>query len=369
MKIIVSPDSFKGSLDATMVAQTIQRAIQATKPSFHVQTLPVADGGEGTLESLVQATNGQLIHLSVHDPLERMIDTYYGVLGNGLYVIEMAKASGLPLIEKSLRNPLISTTYGTGECIRHALDRGARQFMIGIGGSATNDGGLGMLRALGMKFYTANEKEIIVPKDLHKLAHIDDTQFDSRIQQCTFTIACDVDNPFIGPSGASAVFGPQKGATPEMVKTLDRHLTHFADVIARTGRIALHDVAGAGAAGGLGGAFLAFFPATLQSGIDVVLDAIQFDDALQGADVVITGEGKSDAQTLSGKAPVGILHRAKKLNIKTVLLSAIIEDYEQLAKVFDHMYAIVDGDVTAQMSLMEPEKYLYNKVVEIVDDL
>lgn len=369
MKIIVSPDSFKGSLDATVVAQTIREAILSKRPSFDVQTLPVADGGEGTLESLVQATNGQLIDVNVHNPLHQPIETYYGVLGNGAYMIEMAKASGLPLLEAAERNPLLATTYGTGECIRHALDRGARQFIIGIGGSATNDGGLGMLRALGMKFYTADKVEITVPRELHALAHIDATQFDARIQQCQFTIACDVDNPFVGPNGASAVFGPQKGATPEMVELLDANLTHFADEIVKSGRIALHNEPGAGAAGGLGGAFLAFFPATLQSGIDVVLDAIQFDEALKGADIVITGEGKSDGQTLAGKAPVGILHRAKKLNIKTILLSAVIEDRVQLAEAFDHMYAVVDGNVTADMSLAEPAKYLYEKVVEMVEDL
>lgn len=369
MKIIVSPDSFKGSLDAIDVAHIMKKAILAKHPSYDVQTLPVADGGEGTLEALVQATNGQFVHVTVHHPLHQLINTYYGILGNGVYMIEMAKASGLPLIDASMRNPLLATTYGTGECIRHALDSGARQFVIGIGGSATNDGGLGMLRALGMKFYDEAGNEIIVPRDLYTLAHIDDTQFDARIADCTFTIACDVDNPFVGPNGASAIFGPQKGASEEMVKLLDTNLAHFADVIEKSGRIALHHMRGAGAAGGLGGAFLAFFPATLKSGIDVVLDAMQFDEAIKGADMVITGEGKSDAQTLAGKAPIGILHRAQKQQIKTVLVSAVIEDHEQLYAVFDKMYAVVDGDVTAEMSLAEPEKYLYEKITTLIDTL
>lgn len=369
MNIIVSPDSFKGSLDAVDVAHIMKKAILAKHPSYNVQTLPVADGGEGTLETLVQATDGHVVEVVVHDPLHARISTYYGVLGNGTYVIEMAKASGLPLLSIAQRNPLIATTYGTGECIRHALDRGARQFVIGIGGSATNDGGLGMLRALGMKFYDGDGDEITVPRDLQTLAHIDDTQFDTRISDCTFTIACDVDNPFVGPNGASVVFGPQKGASEDMVALLDANLTHFADVIEKSGRIALHHEPGAGAAGGLGGAFLAFFPATLQSGIDVVLDAMQFDEAIKGADMVITGEGKSDLQTLAGKAPIGILRRAQKQQIKTILVSAVIEDDEQLSAVFDEIYAVVDGDVTVDMSLAEPEKYLYEKVTTLIDVL
>lgn len=368
MKIIVSPDSFKGSLDAETVAETICSTIKQVHPTFNVTALPVADGGEGTLESLVKATNGHFIHTTAQNPLQQNIETYYGVLGlEQRYMIEMAKASGLPLIHQHERNPLLTTTYGTGELIRHALDQGARDFIIGIGGSATNDGGLGMLRALGMKFYDAMQHEITVPRDLHLLSSIDDRSFDTRIAECHFTIACDVDNPFVGPNGASAVFGPQKGATEEMVKQLDANLTHFADVIAASGRIKLHTVAGAGAAGGLGGAFLAFFPATLQSGIDVVLDAIHFDDIISDADMVITGEGKSDIQTLAGKAAMGILKRAKKHDVRTILLSAIIEDRKELAQHFSEIYAIVEGDVTATMSLNHPVEHLSNKVREIME--
>lgn len=368
MKIIVSPDSFKGSLDAETVAETICSTIKQVHPTFNVTTLPVADGGEGTLESLVKATNGHFIHTTAQNPLQQNIETYYGVLGlEQRYMIEMAKVSGLPLIHQHERNPLLTTTYGTGELIRHALDQGARDFIIGIGGSATNDGGLGMLRALGMKFYDAMQHEITVPRDLHLLSSIDDRAFDTRIAECHFTIACDVDNPFVGPNGASAVFGPQKGATEEMVKQLDANLTHFADVIAASGRIKLHTVAGAGAAGGLGGAFLAFFPATLQSGIDVVLDAIHFDDIISDADMVITGEGKSDIQTLAGKAAMGILKRAKKHDVRTILLSAIIEDRKELAQHFSEIYAIVEGDVTATMSVNHPVEHLSNKVREIME--
>lgn len=367
MHIIVSPDSFKGSLDAATVATTIAEAIHAVQPSFTVTKLPVADGGEGTLEALVAATNGHYIQATVQDPLHRPIETCYGILGNGsTYIIEIAKASGLPHLSVEERNPLLATTYGTGQLIRDALDNGARHFIIGIGGSATNDGGLGMLRALGMKFYDATQREITVPRDLQRLVRLDATHFDERIAACTFTIACDVDNPFVGPNGASAVFGPQKGATSSTVDILDANLTHFANKIAETGRLALHHLAGAGAAGGLGGAFLAFFPATLQSGIDVVLDAIQIDEALAQADVILTGEGKSDKQTLSGKAAMGILKRANKFGVHTILVAAIIEDRDALQNYFDEMYALVEGTVTAKMTHANPKKYLYAKVIDIM---
>lgn len=370
MKIIVSPDSFKGSLSAEQVAETICTTIKEIKPAFDVIALPIADGGEGTLESLIKATNGHFIHTTVQNPLQRPIETYYGVLGLGeRYMIEMAKASGLPLIDQDERNPLLATTYGTGELIRHALNQGARDFIIGIGGSATNDGGLGMLRALGMKFYDAAQHEITVPRDLHLLTTIDDSAFDNRIAACHFTIACDVDNPFVGLNGASAVFGPQKGATDAMVKTLDANLNHFADVIVASGRIALHTIKGAGAAGGLGGAFLAFFPATLQSGIDVVLDAIHFDDVICDADIVITGEGKSDVQTLSGKAAIGVLQRTKSQNVRTILLSAIIDDRDELAQHFPEMYAIVEGNITSAMSLAHPREHLSNRVREMIEHI
>lgn len=367
MHIIVSPDSFKGSLDAATVAKTIAEAIHAAQPSFTVTKLPVADGGEGTLDALVAATNGHYIQTTVQDPLHRPIETCYGILGNGsTYMIEIAKASGLSHLSVEERDPLLATTYGTGQLIRHALDSGARHFIIGIGGSATNDGGLGMLRALGMKFYDATQREITVPRDLQRLVRLDDTHFDQRIAACTFMIACDVDTPFVGPNGASAIFGPQKGAPPSTVDLLDINLTHFANKIAETGRIALHYLAGAGAAGGLGGAFLAFFPATLHAGIDVVLDAIQMDEALAQADVILTGEGKSDKQTLAGKAAMGILKRANKFGVRTILLAAIIEDRDALQNYFDEMYALVEGTITAEMTRANPKKYIYDKVMEIM---
>ena len=363
MKIILSPDSFKGSLTAQEVAQTMAEAIHSIDPNTELHLLPVADGGEGTLESLINTTRGTFVYRTVQDPLHRPIETCFGLLGDAqTVVIEMAKASGLPLLKETERNPLIATTFGTGELIRHGLELGKRQFLIGIGGSATNDGGLGMLRALGMRFLTSDKKEIIFPYELPLLDTIDDSHFDPRIQQCTFTIACDVEHPFIGPNGASFIFGPQKGATDNIVRLLDDALTHFANIIEESGRLSLHYAKGAGAAGGLGGAFLAFFPATLKSGIDVVLDAIRFEYFLAQADLVITGEGKSDAQTLSGKAPFGIQKRASAHGVPTMLISALIEDALLLRPYFTELHAIVDDDTSASQSIAQPKKYLFKTV-------
>ena len=301
MKIVVSPDSFKGSLTATEAGQVIVRSIKEFDSKIETVLLPVADGGEGTLEPLISATEGKRVYVEVKDPLGRSIKAEYGILGDGeTCVIEMAKASGLTLLLDHERNPLIASTFGTGELIRHALDEGYRKFVIGIGGSATNDGGTGMLRALGMKFRNEVGEEISQGAgSLQSLHEIDDTEFDVRIADSHFVIACDVDNPFIGSNGATAIFGPQKGVTPEQVVYIDKNLANLANKIESLTGIALHDRPGAGAAGGLGGAFLAFFPVTLKPGIEVVLEAINFHQQIEHADFIITGEGKSDLQPLA----------------------------------------------------------------------
>lgn len=327
-------------------------------PEATCTLLPVADGGEGTLEVLVDLTQGRFIQIPVKDPLGRTIQARYGILGDQqTAVIEMAEASGIMHVAKAERNPFRATTFGTGEMMRHALDQGCRQFIIAIGGSATNDGGIGMLRALGAKFYD-DQGELLgdhLP-DYARLTAIDLTAFDPRLATCDFSIACDVDNPLLGVRGATAVFGPQKGVTAEHAEVLESVLTRYAQQIEEVTGVAHHEKAGAGAAGGLGTALLAFFPAHLERGIDIVLDTIDFQRYLELADVVITGEGKSDVQTLSGKAPLGIAERTKAEGIPIALLSGNIstEDRELLAPHFTYMESVVSEDCPLETALTEP---------------
>lgn len=356
MKIVISPDSFKGSLSAVEVAQAMVAGIRAFDQSIETLILPVADGGEGTLESLISATKGRTVSVIVQDPFERKISAEYGVLGDEeTCVIEMAKASGITLLHTEERNPLIATSFGTGELIKHALDAGFRKFIVGIGGSATNDGGMGMLKALGMKFQSQKGEDLATGGGaLRNLAYIDLADFDSRIKESEFIIACDVDNPFIGPNGASFVFGPQKGATEKMVSLLDHNLKIFADVIEQTSGISIHHRQGAGAAGGLGGAIQAFFPYIMKPGIEVVMEAVEFRERTINADLIITGEGRSDEQTLSGKAPYGVAKLARELGIPVMLLSGYITPSSKkcLTPYFDMIESVVN-DVVSQKESME----------------
>lgn len=334
MKILIAPDSFKGSLEAKEVAKAIERGIQIFDPSIETIRLPVADGGEGTLDVLVEGTAGSKYTIEVTDPLEGRVQATYGVLGDGqTVVIEIAEAAGLTLVSKKQLNPLYTTTYGVGELIRCALDKGYRRFIVGLGGSATNDGGAGMLQALGLKLLDAFGNDIpLGGGSLHKIKTIDQHQFDERIFESTFLIASDVENPFIGETGASAIFGPQKGATEEMVAILDRNLHHFANQIEGTVQQSIHHKKGAGAAGGLGGAFQAFFPSVTQNGIELVLEVLRFNEHVQNVDLVISGEGKIDAQTAYGKTPFGVAKAAKKHGVSTFLIGGIVE------KPFDQLY-------------------------------
>lgn len=348
-------------------------AIHNVDEKIETVLLPVADGGEGTLESLVNATNGEISSVQVQDPIGRMITAEYGILGDGeTCMIEMAKASGLTLLSQGERNPLIASTFGTGELILHALNAGFRKFVIGIGGSATNDGGTGMLRALGMKFLDAQGKELVEgAASLQSLDRIDTSKFDERIRESRFVIACDVDNPLVGLNGATAVFGPQKGATEEMIKKIDSNLSHLADLIEKETGIALHQKAGAGAAGGIGGAFLAFFPVELKPGIDVVMTAIEFERHLQSASFVLTGEGKSDSQTLSGKAPVGIAKEAAKHHVPVALISGYVEEAsrEQLANYFIEIASVANEQVSSEKSIMNAAFHLKQRTYEMVQRL
>ncbi len=323
MQIIAAPDSYKGSLSAVGVADAMEKGIHAVFPAARVHKLPIADGGEGTTEALVTATGGTFLTQAVTGPMGEPVQAVWGLLGNRqTAVIEMAAASGLPLVDKDKRNPLLATTYGTGELIKTALDRGIRSFIIGIGGSATNDGGAGLAQALGAKFLDKHGRELpFGGAALADLAAIDLSGLDPRLAEATLLGACDVANPLCGPQGASAVYGPQKGATPDMVSQLDAALAHFAQVAtAATGR----DVAerpGAGAAGGLGAGLLFFTNAQLKPGVEIVLAAAGFADLVQHAAFVITGEGATDFQTAFGKAPVGVAKLAKQYHVPTICLS------------------------------------------------
>ncbi|MCZ8542515.1 glycerate kinase [Psychrobacillus psychrodurans] len=371
MKIVISPDSFKGSLTALEATYEINKAIKEISQDIETVLLPVADGGEGTLEALITATQGSTIEVEVYDPIGRLIKAEYGVLGDGeTCVIEMAKASGIMLLQKEENNPLQASTFGTGELVLHALNRGYKKFIIGLGGSATNDGGTGMLRALGMKFLNKYGKEIpLGPQFLRDLHEIDPTDFDGRIKDCHFILASDVDNPFVGLNGATKVFGPQKGVTSNMVKVLDKNLEHLANIIEEVTQITLHKLPGAGAAGGLGGAFLAFFPVYMKPGIEVVMEAINFEEHIKNADFIITGEGKSDSQTLSGKAPIGIAKVANKHNVPVILISGYIEplSIRNLSSYFSKLVSIVDHSITLEKAMRNPTYHLGVKTSETMN--
>jgi len=308
-------------------ALSIERGILRAFPHAETVLVPAADGGEGTMENLVAATGGYKQKVSVIGPLKNPIEAEFGVLGNHqTCIIEIAAASGLNLISSTERNPLITTTYGTGQLIKAALDEGYRHFILALGGSATNDGGAGMLQALGVELKNSAGKEIDVGGGaLSQLEHLSIEKFDQRIEESSFIIASDVENPFVGPTGATHVFGPQKGATEAMVKVLDANLLHFANKIEEKTGVRLHDCPGAGAAGGIGGAFQAFFPSTLRRGVDVVIEYAKLDEHLENADLVITGEGQVDFQTAFGKTPMGVAQTAKGKNIPTIILAGSFE--------------------------------------------
>ena len=316
MKIVIAPDSYKESLSALEVATAIEQGFREIFPDADYVKLPVADGGEGTVEAMVAATQGGIIKVQVTGPLGENAEGFYGLSGDEQSAfIEMAAASGLEMVAPSLRNPLKTTSWGTGELIRHALDAGVKHIIIGIGGSATNDGGAGMVQALGAKLLDAEGNPIgLGGGELEKLARIDIRELDKRLAECRIEVACDVTNPLTGEEGASAVFGPQKGATPEMIARLDNALAHYAKIIARDLDIDVLNLEGGGAAGGMGAALYAFCGAELRQGIEIVTDALHLDKHVADADLVITGEGRIDSQTIHGKVPVGVAKVAKRYN-------------------------------------------------------
>ena len=328
MKIVIAPDSFKGSLTALQVAEAIEVGLRRVFPAAAIEKVPMADGGEGTVQSLVDATGGEILTARVLDPLGNPIDAQYGVLGDGITaVIEMAAASGLTLVPYDKRDPRITTTYGTGELIRAALAHGCRKLIIGIGGSATNDGGAGMAQALGAKLLTASHEQIERGGGaLATLNSIDISELDPRIPETETVVACDVNNPLTGKEGASHVYGPQKGATPEMIEVLDAGLGHFDKILQRALDKSVNAVPGAGAAGGLGAGLMAFLNASLKSGIEIVTEATQLSKQVVGADLVVTGEGQINFQTVFGKTPVGVAKVAKTQNVPVIAIAGSIAD-------------------------------------------
>ncbi|MRT48977.1 MULTISPECIES: glycerate kinase [Enterobacteriaceae] len=323
MKIVIAPDSYKESLSALEVATAIEAGFQEIFPDAEYVKLPVADGGEGTVEAMVAATQGHLVQVTVTGPLGEPVQAFYGLSGDERCAfIEMAAASGLESVPVASRNPLITTTWGTGELIRHALDAGVQQIIIGIGGSATNDGGAGMVQALGAKLLTQDNQQIAAGGGaLEQLARIDLSGLDSRLADCRIDVACDVTNPLTGPEGATAVFGPQKGATAEMIVRLDRALAHFAQIIHRDLAVDVLQLEGGGAAGGMGAALYAFCGARLRPGIEIVTDALHLAELVADADLVITGEGRIDSQTIHGKVPVGVAKVAQRYNVPVIAIA------------------------------------------------
>jgi len=323
MRIILAPDSYKGSLSAVGVADAMERGIKQVFPDAEIIKFPIADGGEGTVEALVTATCGRIVTTTVRGPLGDPVDANWGVFGDGqTAVIEMATASGLTLVPREKRDPRITSTYGTGQLIKAALDAGLRKIIIGIGGSATNDGGTGMARALGVRFLDANGNELAEGgAALINLAEVDLSGLDPRLSEVTIQVACDVNNPLCGEKGASAVYGPQKGATPEMVKELDQALLQYARIVEQAIGRSLSEQPGTGAAGGLGVGLLYFTKSSLLPGVKIVLDAVGFAEAVQTADLVFTGEGCTDAQTAHGKAPLGVAMLARNSGVPVICLS------------------------------------------------
>lgn len=358
MKIVIAPDSFKENLTSLQVATCIEKGIKKVLPNARCIKVPMADGGEGTVQSLVDATGGKIIKARVTGPMGKKITASYGMLGDkSTAVIEMAEASGLPLVPKKKRNPLKATTYGTGQLIMHALERGARTIIIGLGGSATVDGGAGMAQAIGVRFLDKSGKKITGHAGggmLARIHGIDTGAVDPGIRKTRFIIASDVTNPLCGRNGAAHVFGPQKGATPAMVKTLDSNLAHFARVIKKSLRKNILNVKGAGAAGGLGAGLVAFTGAKMKRGVDLVVEITGLDRHLENADLVITGEGRVDFQTAFGKTPAGVAKAARKHKVPCIAIGGSLAD--DARGVFAHGIAGLESAAARDMSLDEAIK-------------
>jgi glycerate kinase len=370
MKFVAAPNAFKESLSAPKVAECIAQGIHRVLPDAIVEQVPVADGGDGTAEALVVATGGRMVELTVTGPLGEPVKASYGLLGdNRTAVVEMALASGLHLVDQEYRNPMKTTTYGTGELIAAALDQGVKKVIVGIGGSATVDGGAGMAQALGCSLLDDEGRDIPHGGEgLSRLARIDLDQRHPALEKVEVVVACDVDNPLTGPQGASAIYGPQKGATPEMVRQLDADLARYANIVKRDVGLEVDTVPGAGAAGGLGAGLMAFLGAKLRPGVDIVLEASKLEEKLTGADLVITGEGKLDRQTAFGKAPMGVARCAQKHGIPVVAIAGSLAKGadESVDHGIDAVFSIVPGPVSLEEAMKRADEFIKRTIQQII---
>lgn len=371
MKIIIAPDSFKGSLTSDQAANAIERGVRAVLHNVEIDKIPMADGGEGTLQALVTSTDGQFREVEATDPIGRPVKTRFGILGDDVTaVIEMAAVSGLLLLEKDKRNPLYTSTFGTGQLIAHAIDYGCRKIIIGIGGSATNDCGTGMAQALGVQFIRKNKFEIIEKmngnflKDVHS---INLKNLESIGQSYEITAACDVKNPLLGEMGCARIYSPQKGASPKEVEILEENMKVFIDIAEKATHKSVRDIPGAGAAGGLGAGLLLFLGAELRPGIDIVMDACQFDQRIRGADLIITGEGKIDNQTAHGKTIAGIAVRAKTQKIPVVAFAGTVEQADNLYELgITNYYSISEFPISVEKSIANASILLQDSVERVM---
>lgn len=370
MKIIVAPDSFKDSLTAMRASSVIEKSILNILPNSEVIQIPISDGGEGLLEILIKVLGGKKIKLIVKDPLNRDVEAEFGILNdNSTAIIEIAKSSGLEVLKLTERNPMITSSFGAGQLIKHALDLGCKKIIIGIGGSATNDGGMGMVKALGANFLDFNNQE--VPEgggSLNNIYKIDLSEFDQRISKCKIVVACDVKSPLTGEFGASFVYGKQKGGSLEELNILDKNLKHYALKINEYTGVEVETIEGSGAAGGIGAGLLAFLNADLKSGIDLMIEVLKVDQYIKSADLVITGEGKIDSQTLNGKAVSGIASIAKKHKVPVIVLTGKIDN--GIHEIYKHgvssIFSIVTGPMTLEESIDKVEYLIQSSVENIM---
>ena len=368
MKVVVAIDSLKGSLSSLEAGNAISDGIHRVYEDAKVHVRPLADGGEGTVEALTIGMGGRIERISVTGPLESKVEAAYGIIDDTqTAIIEMSAAAGITLVNEEDKNPLNTTTYGVGELINDAIDKGCRRFIIGIGGSATNDGGIGMLQALGYELLDANGKQVALgAKGLQDIEVINDANVNAKLQECSFKIACDVTNPLCGEKGCSAVFGPQKGATSDMIAQMDQWLSRYAELTKEKYPEADMNYPGAGAAGGLGFAFLSYLNATLESGIKIVLEETKLEEYIKEADIVVTGEGRIDGQTIYGKAPIGVANIAKKHGKKVIAFAGCVSDDAVLCNEYgiDAFFPIVRGSVTLQEA-MNPDNARRNMTTTV----
>ena len=369
MKILLAPDSFKDSLSATEVCQALENGIHQVLPNAQITTIPMADGGEGTIATLIEFQNGRIVELEASDPLGKKIRSSYGVVDQTA-IIEMARVSGLELLSLEERNPLKTSTFGTGELIKDALDRGCRDFIIGIGGSATNDGGTGMLQALGANFLDSDGNNILVKgENLREIQEIGVSQLDPRIKDSKIQAACDVSNPLLGSNGASHVFAPQKGADDKMVEALENGLTHFSKKTFELFEQDFSNIPGAGAAGGIGFGLMAYLGAELKSGFDIIAEWVGLEKEIQKADLIITGEGKIDEQSRLGKVPWGVAQWAKKYGKPVICISGQKGEVGEIEKDFEGIYSLMEEGMDLEFAKENAPRLLEEKVKTVMEQI